>query len=232
MMSRRSALDFLEHEGWLGLTSPKFRQEVLARARCIHVSKGTPLYHVGDETTGLFGIASGSVGLDVILRWDETLLGDLLPAGSWLGDAAFVTRQPRRISVTAAEDCEILSLPAFELQMIIDHDKESWRWLAVLNVLSLDRAMRVGTDLMIRDPNQRLVAVLARLAAQFDGRPRSGAVTLCLNQDELARLANVSRTLLGEKMREFEAEGHLRLGYRQVTVINMRGILQGSGLQS
>lgn len=221
-MSLQSARSDLLHRGWLGHTPAWFRDAVMARVGRLQLTKGMPIYHAGDDSAGLFGIAKGSVRVAVFTATGEPEIGDLLPAGSWVGDAAFVTRQPRRIGVSTAESSEILTLRAADLQAIVDQDKEAWHWLALLNVLSLDRAMRVGVDLMVRDPHQRLTAVIARLAAEFDGRPRAGQVTIHVGQEDLARMANVSRTFLGEHLRALEAAGTVQLGYGTITLPDPR----------
>jgi CRP/FNR family transcriptional regulator, cyclic AMP receptor protein len=75
-------------------------------------------------------------------------------------------------------------------------------------------------DLMIRDHVKRFVAVLLRLANCRHVDPHDGLpVGVNVSHEDLAHMANVSRTTAGAILRELEAEGCLELYYRRMSIL-------------
>ena len=84
-----------------------------------------------------------------------------------------------------------LSIPDTTIN-IMKAEEEAWRYLGLLTVMNMDRAVLVALNLLVRDPQQRIISVLLRLSGHLPRRePETGAVDLCVSQDELATMANV-----------------------------------------
>ena len=192
-------------------------------ARCLLLSfqRGDPLYRHSDAPGGLYGIAEGAVSITVSLDDQDPFIGDLLQPGSWVGEAAILTDAPRRVGVTATRPTTALLLPKADFAIIATRIPEAAQWLGVLAVSHMDRAMQIATDLMLRDPHSRAAAVLLRLAGLRAGKhtfpvPRE----IDMNHEQLAHIANLSRTTLGAFLRELEARGTISQSYRRITILD------------
>ncbi len=93
--------------------------------------------------------------------------------GSWFGQAAAFTRQPRRIGLIATRDTELLHLPLQAIDEIVRCDPSAWRLFGILTIEHLDNAVGGSDDLMIRDHLKRFVAVLLRMGNCRLATPRS-----------------------------------------------------------
>jgi CRP-like cAMP-binding protein len=72
---------------------------------------------------------------------------------------------------------------------------------------------------MIRDPVQRLIAVLLRLCGCRLATPAGlGLLDVDLSQDDLAFMANVGRTTASAVLGRLQAAGQLELTYRRIQI--------------
>jgi CRP-like cAMP-binding protein len=219
-MEPASARRFLAEHGWLTQVPDAFREDVLTRSIVRSYDRGDSVYRIDDPSGGMFGIASGGVALEVAPGTQGPYIGHFMLPGTWLGQAAIITRQPRRVGVVATRPTTVLMLPASEFAAIAAGNAEAWRWLALLTVLHNDLAISVSDDLMIRDPQTRATAILLRLAGCRGGRldlPAPAEVDA--SQEALARLTNLSRTTLGEMLRKYEEAGWISQSYRRLTIL-------------
>jgi CRP/FNR family cyclic AMP-dependent transcriptional regulator len=74
----------------------------------LRLKKGELLYDVGDDATGLFGVAEGHVEVHVPRAGVEATLSFVGGPGFWLGDIAALTGHPRRVGIVARTDCRLL----------------------------------------------------------------------------------------------------------------------------
>lgn len=218
-MDLQSARRFLAAHGWLSLTSPEFIDAVIARCILRTFDRGDALYRLDDDRSGLVGIASGSVGMELTLPDQHPFMGDILLPGSWVGAASLLTRQNRRVGIHATRPTEALFLTGADFNTISARIPEAIRWIGVLAVQQQDRAVRAAVDLMIRDPRRRAVAVLLRLAGLL-GPTSEGAKEIDINQEQLALLANLSRSTLNTLLRDLEAAGLIIQSYRKIAIID------------
>jgi CRP/FNR family cyclic AMP-dependent transcriptional regulator len=75
-------------------------------------------------------------------------------------------------------------------------------------------------DLMQRNHVKRFVAVLLRLGNCRVASPHNrGPIEIDMKHEDLAHMANVSRTTVGAILRKLQAEGHLALSYRHISIL-------------
>ena len=226
-MDLASARLFLAEHGWLKLVPENFREAILTKSFVRTYDRGEQFYRIDDPSGGMFGLASGGVALEVAPGSRAPYVGHFMLPGTWLGQAAVITRQPRRVGVIATRPSTVLVLPTSEFLAIAAGNPEAWRWLALLTVLHNDLAVSVSDDLMIRDPQIRATAILLRLAGCRGGHldlPEPSEIDL--SQEQLARLTNLSRTTLGEMLRQYEEAGWISQSYRRLTVLAPENLLK------
>jgi CRP/FNR family cyclic AMP-dependent transcriptional regulator len=113
-----------------------------------------------------------------------------------------------------------LHLPLRAIDEIVKRDPSAWRLFGLVTIEHLDNAIGSSDDLMIRDHAKRFVAVLLRIGncRMVSPRPRR-QIEIDINHEDLASMANVARTTAGAILRMLEADGHLALSYRRITIL-------------
>ena len=221
MLDLDAACEVARSKGWLRQTPAAFQRAVLDRCLLEKFKPGIPIYAVGDEPGGMYGIVTGALGVSVATAKQGVYTAHLAMPGSWFGEAAAFTRQPRKVGLTATRNSQLLHLPLRSIDEIVKRDPAAWRFFGLLTINHLDLAMGGADDLMIRDHAERFVAILLRAGNcrhhtnSRDNQP----VEIDLNHEDLANMANVARTTAGAVLRKLEADGHLELSYRRISIL-------------
>lgn len=215
MRDSATAHEAVLQSGWLSRMPSPFQRSVLERCRTKQFKRGATIYSIGDPPGGMFGLVAGAIGVSVAPREQGPYVAHFATPGSWFGEAAAITGEPRRVGLRAMRDTDVLHLPLHAIQEIVGQDAATWRLFAVLPIVNLDLAIAACDDLMIRDPAKRCIAVLLRLGNRASGR-KSSPSDIDLSHDAVAYLANVSRTTLSAVLGELERSGALERSYRRI----------------
>ena len=219
-MNLDAACEIVRGQGWLRQTPAAFQCAVLDRCLLEKFRPGIPIYAVGDEPGGMYGIVAGALGVSVASAKQGVYTAHFALPGSWFGETAAFTRQPRRVGLIATRDSQLLHLPLRAIDAIVRHDPAAWRLFGLLTINHLDLAMGGSEDLMIRDHVKRFVAILLRAGNCRRTRSQDNyPIDIDLNHDDLANMANVARTTAGAILRKLEADGHLSLSYRRISIL-------------
>lgn len=131
------------------------------------------------------------------------------------------------MGLTASRDSELLHLPLHAIDEIVGRDPGVWRYFGLVTIDHLGVAIGRSDDLMIRDHFKRCVAVLLRLAnCRHVSPPDCNPIEVDISHEDLAHVANIARTTAGAILRELEAEGHLKLSYRRISVLAPDALLE------
>lgn len=216
-MTYEKACDLLAETGWLSRVDPAFRIAALEGSKLKEFDAGEYVYHVGDESDGLWGLADGALSLDVAAGDREPEMRLIRHPGTWHGEIGVVTRMGRIVALRATQPSTLLQLPMRRLKTMLEGNPGYWRWIALLSVEHTLLASQFAEDFMVRDTRQRIAVILLRLSGYLgmDGG-RASAVTIA--QDDLARICNLSRSVLSPILREFEQLGAIRRRYREIQV--------------
>jgi CRP-like cAMP-binding protein len=221
MLNLDAACEVARSKGWLRQTPVAFQSAVLDRCLLEKFKPGIPIYAVGDEPGGMYGIVAGGLGVSVATAKQGVYTAHFAMPGSWFGETAAFTRQPRRVGLTATRDSQLLHLPLRSIDEIVKRDPAAWRFFGLLTINHLDLARGGSDDLMIRDHAKRFVAILLRAGncRRHINSPDNRPVEIDLNHEDLANMANVARTTAGAVLRKLEADGHLALSYRRISIL-------------
>ena len=219
--------------GWLSRTPASFQTLVLDRCQSEQFRAGQPVYAVGDEPGGMYGLVAGGLGISIAPRKSGPYTAHFALPGTWFGEAGAFTRQPRRVGLIATRDTDLLHLPLWAIDEIVGRDPTAWRFFGLATIEHLDLAVGGGDDLMVRDHFKRFVAVLLRLGdCRTAKRSEDKPIEIDLSHEELAYMANVARTTAGATLRKLEADGHLALAYRRINILkpaSLRALLRQEG---
>ena len=210
----------VSREGWLSFTPPPFRQTVLARCKLQAHKAGAMIYSVGDPPGGMFGLVSGSFAISIAPGERGPYVAHFARPGTWFGEAAAFTEQPRRISLAVTRDAKVLHLPLPAIREIVAADPGAWRFFGLAAIAHNDTAIGVGDDLLIRDHVKRSVAVLLRLGGCRYRTPQSAQpIEVDVSQEDFATMTNTARTTAGSVLRALEASGAVKVTYRRVSIL-------------
>ncbi len=251
MLDRAEVHKIVLEQGWLSLTPPSFQHSVLERCRLRHYKRGESIYSAGDTSSDMFGLIVGALAISVAPGERGPYVAHFARPGSWYGEAASITGQPRRVGLLATRATGLLKLPAHAIREIVGKDPSIWRLFALATVTHLDLAMGACDDLMIRDPVRRCVAILLRLGGRRQMSPAElspadlspaelspadlspadlSPIEIDLSQADIADLANVARTTLNTILRELEKAGKIERSYRRIRILSpkaLRAMLRG-----
>lgn len=227
-MTRPSECDALRVHGWLSETAETFRNAVLERCVPRRFARGETLYRAGDEAGGLYGLVDGAFGVMVDPGASAPFLGILARPGFWIGEASVITRGPRAIGIVATRDSLVAHLPLRQWDAIVRAEPEAWRWLAYLTLRNELLALAVIDALRQRGAEGRLAAILAVLAMGADagekGSNCTGGTVVEISQDDLASMANLSRSTAGRVLDSFEAGSLIKRSYRTLNILDLEGL--------
>ena len=209
--------DILSAIGWLSGQPEEFQAEIFKRAVPVKFSAGDVLYRVGEPPGGIYGIVTGAVIVSVAPRSAAPHLLHLLTPGSWIGEGAFLSRDPRRIGLQAAIDSSAVYLPLDSMDQIAGRDPMATRRFTQILIMNLDIVLRAFYDLQEPDEYRRIARALRRVAA-LENTP------VPLAQAALGMLSNASRKTVNAALRQFSEAGWVATAYRSVTVTDLEGL--------
>lgn len=225
MLNRADAAKILLDNGWLSQTPPSFQQSVLERCNLNHFEQGTTIYSVGDPSGGMFGLLSGGLAISVAPGERGPYVAHFARPGAWFGEGSAITGQPRKVGLLTTRKTCLLKLPLHAIREITGKDPASWRLFAMAAMSHVDVAMGACDDLMIRDPGNRCIAILLRLAGRQHASPADASpAEVDLSQSDIADIANVARTTLNSTLRKLEDAGTLALSYRQIRILSPKAL--------
>ncbi len=206
-------------QGWLSFPPPPFRQKVLERCLFEAFTAGATIYSVGDPPGGMYGLVAGKLAISIAPGERGPYVAHFARPGTWFGEAAAFTEQPRRIGLSATRETEVLHLPLHAIREIVAADPGAWRWFGLASIAHIDTAIGGADDLLIRDHAKRFIAVLLRLGGCRYATPAGGdTIEIDVNQEDLAAMTNLARTTAGALLQKLHAAGHVEVGYRSVRI--------------
>lgn len=195
---------------WFSGLSSALRQNILARCRVRHVSRGTVLARRGQPASDWIGVAGGALRLGSICPDGRIFTLDMLSPGEWYGDIALLDGATADLDIEAHAPSTLLLCPKAELQALIAQSSELQQAFVQLNCRRLRHMFRRMEDLQTLPLWQRVAVQLQRLSRQF-GRPIDDGlcIDLHLTQGDLADLLCASRQRINGVLRHMQGEGIL-----------------------
>jgi len=212
-------LDTLARRGWLAGQPEALRDWALQVGRWRSFEAGQVLYLAGDAADGLYGLGSGA--LDIVVPFgDDSASLHRADVGFWIGDSALLADKPRLVSVVASRSSRVYFLPAAALRLLRERP-DLWPCFYELSHLNVALSLTLLGEALVLSPRARIARQMLRLAG-------SGA-SIDASQDELARLAGVTRPTLQRALADLGAANVLRTGYRRLELLD-RAALQRMSL--
>ena len=220
-MNRDEGIGVLGRRGWLASTPAVFRRAILSECRWEQVEAGA-LIQVGDETDGeLIGLADGIIELRTVFGRVDTPIMHLAHPVLWIGYGPLLFDRPRSVAASAKTALSLGRISQAAVRKLLAKHPNWWPHFNLLALIYGDIAVNIAADLLIRDSERRLAAVLLRLTGRrFDNGEDAHAVAVPLTQAELAGAANMSKNSAGTMLRRLASRGLVEVGYHGAVVKN------------
>lgn len=215
----------LRDQGWLTLTSPDFQQAVLERLTLRKFAAGEAIYRTGDDEGGLWAIVEGGVQFEIPGPQLAPGLAYVAIPGFWFGETPLIRKTVRQLDAIATQPSVFAAITLADCRSVLEEDPSRWQWIALLASLNSDLALGLTTDLLLQDPQHRIIAALLRLAGWRMGQHFvANPGPIHLTQQQLGRIANLSRTAASGILRDLERRGLIVMGYRSLEVLDGDGL--------
>jgi CRP-like cAMP-binding protein len=212
---------------WFSALTADQQDALLQSARLLRLPAGAVLFQRGDANAGLYAVLDGTVcvGPPDAPGWPgkdsrEALLSLLSPP-QWFGEIACIDGGPRTHDATATTAVQLLLVPQPALLALADADPLWWRLLGQLLAEKV-RALFSGLDDLTQlDASTRIARRLLAMA-QGHGMLAPGIAqrSVAVNQAQLGAMLSLTRQTVSEVLRDFEARGWVRRGYRNVELLD------------
>jgi CRP/FNR family transcriptional regulator, cyclic AMP receptor protein len=199
----------MTRDGWLSRQPAAFRADLLRRALVEVFEPGETFYHIGDPPGGIYGLVWG---LMTITSAPGSAMPRVIHVGApglWTGEAPYMIGCPRLVALRAVKQCRALHVPLDAMEAMTGADPLAARNFGQIPLTNMTTLLRMVHDLLIKDPDRRIGAVLLRIEA---GGP------IPLAQAEIGDMACASRKQVNFALRRFGAAGWVRTAYRSVTI--------------
>lgn len=214
--------ELLDQSAWFAQLDDASRRQVRESTTERAVAAGQALSHHGDRQHAWFGVLEGLIKWSITARDGRTLTLGGQSVGSWFGEGTLIRDAPRESELVALRHSRVAQVPA-----PLFH--------------ALRRTQPAFNDFLLRQVNERMHWFMGSFVAQglLDSdslvaralvgmahpllNPR-GERHLQLSQEELAKLAAVSRQSCNTALTHFKDAGLVRSEYGGIVVLDLPGL--------
>lgn len=211
--------------GWLAEHPAGFRSQLLRQGVPVQVQPGICVYRRDDASTGLYGIASGAVGIEGGHSRQTPLLHHVLRQGDWFGIKAVLHLGPRELTFRALEPTTLLFISRAKLAPMIQENPDFAIRIGQLGEIASRLGSWMARDLLTPDAGRRLAAVLYRVSGSGQVVP-ADPQGFWLTHQQLGMMANLSRHHVGRKLAVFEAAGWIACGYNRIRLLDAEALAE------
>ena len=168
---------------------------------------GEVLFTAGEKGQEMYVIRSGAIRITVHSRGIDKTLSVLGP-GEFVGEMSILTDQPRSATATVIEDADLLVVGVRVLEEMIVHNTEIALRLVRKLARRLESADALIRVLLHRDPRERVIENLKRLAGLHgDG----GEVRIAVDYTAFSEQVGLEQAEVEDVMGRLVAAGFVRL---------------------
>lgn len=213
--------------GWLARVPSGVADLLVGSASPVRFGEGETVYGFGQRQNRLFGVVSGTVRMWVTMNEQEPRFGHIAGPGFWFGETELVTGKAGIMEMAAYGETLLYAIDRPSIDRLGETIPGIWQAIALLAVMNQGTAIGAADDLLIRNSEQRLAAVLLRLSSRrsaFQGVPPLDR--LPVTRAELAEVSSLSQSTTAALVADFVRSGLIRTGYREIVLENPAGLTE------
>lgn len=205
---------------WFRLLPPELQAGLLAAAQVRRLEVGQRLFARGDPPDGLYAIASGGLRMSSVSADGKEAVLALAEPPQWFGEIALFDGQPRTHDVWAESRSVLLHVPQAELLRLLQAQPAWWQDFGLLLAQKLRLAFSAMEEAALLPPAGRLARRLVAMAGSY-GSAENPRRELQLPQETLGLMLSLSRQTVNQLLKQFEAEGAIRLGRGSIEIVDL-----------
>ncbi len=213
--------EFLAKHDLLGHLTPEELDRLLAPARVERLDEGRVLFRKGDPGDRLYVVLAGRISIGTTSEDGKEVVFNVLGRGEVFGEIALLDGKARTADATAMAESHLLVLERADfLPFLQSHPEVAARLIALL-CERLRWVSQSYEDSLFMDLPARLAKRLL-LLAETHGEPAGTGtrIEFPLSQQELAKMAGVSRESVNKLLRAWQSEGLIAHDHSHVTILD------------
>lgn len=214
-LSTDDARAILASAGWLAGCREDFARALLITGSIRHLEPGELIHHAGDAQGGIWGIAAGQAISASGIGGPNAALALVFMPGEW-GGTGPMSGTVRQLDVLARIPTAIIGVPQWAISRLLGERPEWWEHFSRLHFLMAQKFGLLAADLQLSDSRARMAGIL--LNATGLRRQGDEPVRFATTQEEVGRMANLSRYPAAKILRGLAAERLLTIGYGWITI--------------
>ena len=189
-----------------------------SRSRIRRLEKRESLYTYGSPPDALFCVNRGLVRLSVTGANGREAVMAVVEAGHWFGEVSLFSNAPRVHNAVALVDSELHVLGAADFHDIVDHSPAYLlEFLRLVSNRYKSALQRVDAIILFPFPVRLARRLVEDIGTQLGSSDQVEAV-LKLSHETLGQMLGVARQSVNRQLREWEAQGILRLEYGRIVI--------------
>lgn len=184
--------------------------------------RGVTVFREGERADKVFLLEAGLVKLSRDVGSSRMIMIRLVRPGELIGDRALSVVDPYRYSAEALADGSLWEVGRDIFQNVCDNSSDVLAWVTSQVEHRLAEVERRIELISFARVEFRLLSLLADFAG-LNGAT-TGPVQVPLSQSEIAQLIGATRETASTTLNQFERRGLVRLGRRQIEVVDPAAI--------
>lgn len=209
---------------WFSVLPEAMQQALLAEAQLKTLKPQQVLFSRGDAFDGLYCVVKGALRITGSTAAGKEALLTVVEPYNWIGEIALFDGLARTHDAIAALPSVVINVPPASLEAMLAAQPAWWRWFGLLLTHKMRFVFVAMEDAALLTAPQRVARRLVFMAegyGEFTDRSRR---VLPLPQEQLAAMLSLSRQTINQVLRQFEAQGLLKLHYRELEVLDLDGL--------
>jgi CRP/FNR family transcriptional regulator, cyclic AMP receptor protein len=210
----------LASTAWFRNAPPALQAELVSLGRLVRLAAGERLFMRGDPDDGIYCLLEGLVRVGAAsFAGKEALLAVIEPV-NWFGEITLFDGGARTHDAYAERETVLFQVPRAALATILERTPAYWHAFGLLLTQKLRFAFNAIEEAALLPAAQRIARRLLVMSAGY-GEPGIKRTLLRVPQEDLAMMLALSRQTTNQVLKQFEAQGALKLGYAEIEIVDL-----------
>ncbi|MGA9917867.1 MAG: Crp/Fnr family transcriptional regulator [Paraburkholderia sp.] len=211
----------LERSAWFRSAPAAMQAQLIKAGRVERLAAGQRLFTRGDSDDGLYCVLDGLVRIGAASSAGKEALLAVIEPVNWFGEIALFDNRPRTHDAYAERDSELFHVPRAALAALLERTPEYWHAFGLLLTQKLRLAFDAIEEAALLPAAPRVARRLLLMAGGY-GEPGTLRRVLRVPQEDLAMMLALSRQTINQVLKQFEAQGALKLGYAEIEIADVQ----------
>ncbi len=212
----------LSHSSWMNCLTDPQANRVRQAISIVSFAAGSTVCARSTPSAHWLGVIDGMLKLENISEGGKSSSFASVPAGAWFGEGAVLKGELRPYEVVALRDSQVAFLPRDHFLRLLDESHPFALWLITQLNARLGHYVALVQNFRLGDTTAQVAYSLSGLfnPALFPSTERC----VTISQEELGRLAGVSRQVVNRALQELQERGAVRVNYGSIEVLDLQAL--------